>query len=353
MNLQALVRPHIRDLKPYRSARDEFDGEAQVFLDANENSFGSVGGGGYHRYPDPLQQGVKRRLAAIKGVRPEQIFLGNGSDEPIDLLLRAFCEPRRDHVLTMPPTYGMYQVSADINQVKVVPVPLSDQFQINLSDTMSALRPGSKLIFICSPNNPSGNLLSAKAIQAILAKAPGLVVLDEAYIDFAPDASWLSRLDEHPNLVVLQTFSKAWGMAGLRLGAAYAHPEIVEVLNKIKPPYNLNSLTQEKALEALEQVEQKDQMVQDILAQRAPLAQALAELAIVEQVYPSDANFLLVKVDDADRRYQELVQHGTIVRNRSRVTLCENCLRITVGTPEENELLLRQLADLTFEIRNA
>jgi len=353
MNLQALVRPHIRDLKPYRSARDEFDGEAQVFLDANENSFGSVGGGGYHRYPDPLQQGVKRRLAAIKGVRPEQIFLGNGSDEPIDLLLRAFCEPRRDHVLTMPPTYGMYQVSADINQVKVVPVPLSDQFQINLSDTMSALRPGSKLIFICSPNNPSGNLLSAKAIQAILAKAPGLVVLDEAYIDFAPDASWLSRLDEHPNLVVLQTFSKAWGMAGLRLGAAYAHPEIVEVLNKIKPPYNLNSLTQEKALEALEQVEQKDQMVQDILAQRAPLAQALAELAIVEQVYPSDANFLLVKVDDADRRYQELVQHGTIVRNRSRVTLCENCLRITVGTPEENELLLRQLADLAFEIRNA
>ena len=353
MNLQALVRPHIRDLKPYRSARDEFDGEAQVFLDANENSFGSVVGGGYHRYPDPLQQGVKRRLAAIKGVRPEQIFLGNGSDEPIDLLLRAFCEPRRDHVLTMPPTYGMYQVSADINQVKVVPVPLSDQFQINLSDTMSALRPGSKLIFICSPNNPSGNLLSAKAIQAILAKAPGLVVLDEAYIDFAPDASWLSRLDEHPNLVVLQTFSKAWGMAGLRLGAAYAHPEIVEVLNKIKPPYNLNSLTQEKALEALEQVEQKDQMVQDILAQRAPLAQALAELAIVEQVYPSDANFLLVKVDDADRRYQELVQHGTIVRNRSRVTLCENCLRITVGTPEENELLLRQLADLAFEIRNA
>ena len=353
MNLQALVRPHIRDLKPYRSARDEFDGEAQVFLDANENSFGSVGGGGYHRYPDPLQQGVKQRLAAIKGVRPEQIFLGNGSDEPIDLLLRAFCEPRRDHVLTMPPTYGMYQVSADINQVKVVPVPLSDQFQINLSDTMSALRPGSKLIFICSPNNPSGNLLSAKAIQAILAKAPGLVVLDEAYIDFAPDASWLSRLDEHPNLVVLQTFSKAWGMAGLRLGAAYAHPEIVEVLNKIKPPYNLNSLTQEKALEALEQVEQKDQMVQDILAQRAPLAQALAELAIVEQVYPSDANFLLVKVDDADRRYQELVQHGTIVRNRSRVTLCENCLRITVGTPEENELLLRQLADLAFEIRNA
>lgn len=353
MNIQALVRPHIRDLKPYRSARDEFDGEAQVFLDANENSFGSVVGGGYHRYPDPLQHKVKQRLAAIKGVRSEQIFLGNGSDEPIDLLFRAFCEPRRDHALTMPPTYGMYQVSADINQVKVVPVPLTDQFQINLSDTMSALRAGTKLIFVCSPNNPSGNLLSANAIQTILKKAPGLVVLDEAYIDFAPEASWLSRLDEHPNLVVLQTFSKAWGMAGLRLGAAYAHPEIVEVLNKIKPPYNLNSLTQEKALEAMEQVEQKDQMVQDILAQREPLAKALADLPVVEQIYPSDANFLLVKVDDADRRYRDLVQSGTIVRNRSRVTLCENCLRITVGTPDENEVLLKQMADWELEIRHS
>lgn len=347
MNLHDLMRPHVRALSPYRSARDEFDGEASIYLDANENSLGSATEASYHRYPDPLQRAVKARLAELKGVRAEQIFLGNGSDEPIDLLFRAFCEPRRDHVITMPPTYGMYQVSADLNQVKTVPVPLTDDFQVNVPEVMSALRPGTKLMFICSPNNPSGNLMSRSAIESILQKAPGLVVVDEAYIDFAPEASCLSLLDQYPNLVVLQTFSKAWGLAGLRLGMAFAQPDLIGVLNKIKPPYNVNSLTQEKALEALAHHDRKDEMVAQLLAERPKLAERLAQLPVVQRVYPSDANFLLVKVDEADRRYRELVSLGTIVRNRSRVPLCDDCLRITVGTPPENESLLQHMQAMT------
>jgi histidinol-phosphate aminotransferase len=349
MNLNDLIRPHIRELSPYRSARDEFDGEASLYLDANENSLGSVTEGAFHRYPDPLQQAVKAALATLKGVQSNQIFLGNGSDEPIDLLFRAFCEPRRDHVITMPPTYGMYQVSADLNQVKVVPVPLSDDFHLNVPEVMSALRPGTKLVFICSPNNPSGNLMSRGAIETILGRTKGLVVVDEAYIDFAPEASMLSWLDQYPNLVVLQTFSKAWGLAGLRLGMAFAHPDVIAVLNKIKSPYNVNSLTQTHALEALARAENKDQMVQQLIEARGHLDSALRTLPVVQHIYPSDANFLLVKVDDGDRRYRELVASGTIVRNRSRVALCEDCLRITVGTPSENETLIEQMAQMAVE----
>lgn len=346
MNIEQLVRPHIRDLKPYSSARDEFTGQADIFLDANENSLGSATEAPHHRYPDPLQRAVKAQLAPLKGVRPEQIFLGNGSDEPIDLLFRAFCEPRRDHVITMPPTYGMYQVSAELNQVKVVPVPLHDNFQINIAEVITALRPGTKLVFICSPNNPSGNLMALASIELILQKAKGLVVVDEAYIDFVPQATLLPLLDRYPHLVVLQTFSKAWGLAGLRLGMAFAHPAVVAVLNKIKPPYNVNGLTQAKALEALAAADHKDQMVATLCAERQRLAEGLAALPPVLKVYPSDANFLLVRVDDAPLRYQQLMRLGIIVRDRSRLALCEGCLRITVGTPAENDILLAQLAGL-------
>jgi len=346
MNLTQLIRPHIRELTPYSSAREEFSGKADVFLDANENALGSVTSEIYNRYPDPMQVAVKAKLSALKGVSPEQIFLGNGSDEAIDLLYRAFCEPKKDHVITLPPTYGMYRVSADLNQIKVVPVPLKDNFQIDLPQVMVAIKPGSKMIFICSPNNPSGNLVEKDAIEAILKRAPGLVIVDEAYIDFAPDQSVIPLLEEYPNLVVLQTFSKAWGLANLRLGMAFAHPTIIHTLNKIKPPYNVNGLTQEKALEALSNPERKEEMVIQLIAERTRLQESLSQIAIVEQVYPSDANFLLVKVDNPNQRYEQMLDKGTILRNRSRLTLCEGCLRITVGSKEENDLLLTQLTEL-------
>ncbi|GAB4427904.1 MAG: histidinol-phosphate transaminase [Bacteroidia bacterium] len=342
-----MVRLHIRDLKPYSSARDEFSGEAEVYLDANENSLGSVGSGAFNRYPDPLQRAVKERLAALKGVEPGQIFLGNGSDEAIDLLYRAFCEPKRDHVLLLPPTYGMYQVCADLNQVKAIPVPLTADFQLPLGELVAALRPGTKMIFLCSPNNPTGNLLDKAQIRRLLEKTQALVVVDEAYGDFAPEGSVLPLLAHFPHLVVLQTFSKAWGLAGLRLGMAFAHPDVIAVLNRIKPPYNVNLLTQQHALAALAEVEAKDQMVADILAGRAWLEAELAGVKLVRRVYPSDANFLLVQVDDAPRRYRELVQRGVIVRDRSRVTLCDQCLRITVGTATENTLLIGHLHALS------
>ncbi len=349
MNLHKLVRPHILKLKPYSSARSEFKGSAKIFLDANENSLGAVIPGELNRYPDPLQVAVKEKLATLKSVRPEQIFLGNGSDEPIDLLFRAFCEPKRDHVITLPPTYGMYQVSAEINQVKVIPVPLTEEFQINRSEVIASIRPGSKIIFICSPNNPSGNLMDREAILAIIRRAPGLVVVDEAYIDFAPEASLLPLLEEYPNLVVLQTFSKAWGLAGLRLGMAYANPEVVDILNRIKPPYNINRLTQEKALEALDAYQEQQVMVANIIEGRNSLAEKLMELPLVESVFPSQANFLLVKMDHADLRYQQMLEQEVVLRNRSRLTWCDNCLRITVGTPGENEQLLKELAELPDE----
>lgn len=339
-DIRRLARPHLLALKPYTSARDEFSGEAKVSLDANENAFGPVIPGAYHRYPDPHQKALKNRLAALKGVKPEQIFLGNGSDEAIDLLIRAFCDPARDHVIINPPTYGMYQVSAEVNAVRVEPVLLRPDFQLNIPELVAAFRPGSKLVFLCSPNNPSGNCLDEASVRRVLQHAPGLVLLDEAYIDFVPERSLLPLLDEFPNLVVLQTFSKAWGLAGLRLGMAFGHPELIALLDKIKAPYNINQLTQQLAHEALGQEDEKHRLVAEICAQRELLREELADVPGVLHVFPSDANFLLVRVADADRLYAQLLAEGIVVRNRSKGPLCEGCLRLTVGTPEENAQLL-------------
>lgn len=345
-DLTSLVRAHIRDLTPYASARDEYNGEAAVFLDANENPLGSATDEDFNRYPDPLQKSVKARIADIKGIAPDHIFLGNGSDEAIDLLYRAFVEPGREHVMLTPPTYGMYQVSADIHKVRTVSVPLKDDYQLSVAEMVAAMRPGTKLTFICSPNNPTGNAMQRSDIARILKFARGLVVVDEAYIDFCPEKSLLSLIAEYPHLVVLQTFSKAWGMAGLRLGMAFAHPFIIETLNKIKPPYNINILTQQKALEALEQAEKKDTMVKQMLQNRETLIKGLAEVEIVDEIFPSDANFALCRVDNATIRYQQLIEKEVIVRNRSRVTLCDNCLRISVGTEAEQIELLQALESL-------
>lgn len=346
-DLSALVRDNIKQLKPYSSARDEFSGSGDfTFFDANENALGSVGSAtAYHRYPDPYQRAVKAEIARQQGIRPEQIFLGNGSDEAIDLLFRVFCTPGKDAVITMPPTYGMYQVSAEINAIRVVEVPLTPAFEIDTEAVLAAaaeLCP--KLIFICSPNNPTGNCLSAKAMEAILAASGAIVVIDEAYIDFAPEASVVSWLDRFPNLVVLQTFSKAWGLAAIRLGKAFASPEIIAYLNRVKPPYNVNAPTQAIALDALAAVAERDALVRDILAARAQLAQQLAALEVVDRVFPSDANFLLVRMAaDARTVYELLLADGMVVRDRSRVQWCEDCLRITVGTPAENTALLERL----------
>ncbi len=346
IEVNKLVRGHIQLLKPYASARDEYEGSEGIFLDANENALGSVAEGSFNRYPDPLQRRLKEALAANKGIDAAQIFLGNGSDEAIDLLFRIFCEPGRDHVILLPPTYGMYKVSADINRIETQEVPLTDDFQLDTAEIMAALRPGTKMIFICSPNNPSGNLIKRKSIERILEKAPGLVVVDEAYVDFAPESSLLPLLHEYQNLIILQTFSKAWGMARLRLGMAFAHPEIIQLFNKVKPPYNVNGLTQEKALEALGQSQKKEDMVSRLLSNKAKLIQELKDFSLVEKIYPSDANFILVKVLQADELYRRLIKEKVIVRNRSRITLCDNCLRITVGTEGENEALVQTLKSL-------
>ncbi|WNJ18724.1 histidinol-phosphate transaminase [Pontibacter sp. G13] len=344
--IDSWVRPHIRSLKPYASARDEFQGTAHVFLDANENPLGSATEKQVNRYPDPLQRAVKAQLAPIKGVRPEQIFLGNGSDEPIDLLFRCFCEPGKDVVMLVPPTYGMYQVSADINQVETIQVPLTLDYQLDLESMQDAMQAHVKGIFLCSPNNPTGNALSKEDMIEVLEMAPGWVVVDEAYIDFDPDNTMLGLLDDYPNLIVLQTFSKAWGMAGLRLGMAFAHPEIVQVLNKVKPPYNINAVTQEMALEALSQVDKKDEMVRQIIEERDRMALELSEWNAVDDIFPSQANFLLIKVPDAAKRYQELIEQSVVVRNRSKVLLCDNCLRITIGTKAENRQFLQTFAQI-------
>lgn len=340
-NINLLLRKNILHLKPYSSARDEFDGEAGVFLDANENSLGStLSNPLYSRYPDPLQKAIKKRVAELEKLDSNQIFLGNGSDEAIDLLIRAFCNPEKDSILIMPPTYGMYQVSADINAIQTIQVPLTSAFQIDVPAVLQAIDKTTKLIFICSPNNPSGNLLDRRAIQAILEYFEGILVIDEAYIDFANIQSWVNALPEYPNLVVLKTFSKAWGLAALRLGMAFASKEIIDVYNRIKPPYNINISTQNLALEALENTQHKQEMIAALLEERVFLEKALPQIACVEKVYPSDANFLLVKVTDANKIYHYLVNQKLIVRNRSNVMLCDNCLRITVGTHQENELLL-------------
>lgn len=343
-DLTNILRPHILTLVPYSSARDEYTGKEGVFLDANENAYGSATSTDYNRYPDPYQSAIKAQLAPIKGVRPTQIFLGNGSDEPIDLLVRATCRPGIDSMLIMPPTYGMYEVSAHINDISLTKVPLTADFQVNVDAVLQAITPTTKIIWFCSPNNPSGNLLSRDAIRSVLEAAQeSLVVVDEAYIDFANEPSWTAELDRYPNLIVLQTFSKAWGLAALRLGMCFASEEIIRILNKIKPPYNISAPTQQLALEALQNVAAKDRMVAKILHERTILHENLLSLPIVRRIHPSDANFLLVQFDEAKAIFDYLIQKQIIVRDRSRVTLCDGCLRITVGTSAENNRLVDTL----------
>lgn len=334
-----LLRENIRRLRPYSSARSEFKGAARIFLDANENPFDN----GLNRYPDPLQRELKARIAALRGVQPQQVFLGNGSDEAIDLLVRMFCEPGHDHILTMPPTYGMYQVCADICGVDVVSVPLTVDFQPDVDAVLAKANERSKLLYVCSPNNPTGNAFDTPVLEQLLRGFPGLVVVDEAYGDFSAKPGALPLISQYDNLVVLQTFSKAWGMAGIRLGMAFAQAPIIEWLNKVKPPYNINQLTQQAALQALQTPERWAEQVQILLAEREKLTGALVSLPFVEQVFPSDANFILTKVNEPNALYRHLVSAGIIVRNRSGVILCEGCLRITVGTPEENRQLLDAL----------
>lgn len=342
-DIKQVIRPHILNLTPYSSARDEYTGTSGVFLDANENPIGSVLPNAYNRYPDPYQSAIKQKLAPMKGVLPNQIFLGNGSDEPIDLLIRATCTPGKDSILIMPPTYGMYEVSASVNDVEIIKVPLTEEFQMNTPAVLEAIQPNTKLIWVCSPNNPSGNLLKNEAIEMLLNSFDGLVVVDEAYIDFAPQSSWNQRLNEFPNLVVLQTFSKAWGLASLRLGMCFSSAELTTILNKIKPPYNLSGPTQKLLFDALDHEILKKEMVEAILAERETLGGQLGELAIVQKIYPSDSNFLLVRFEDAKATMHYLIDEKIIVRDRTKVMLCAGCLRISIGTREENDVLVKAL----------
>ena len=336
MDIQQLVRENIRRLKPYSCARSEFKGEASVYLDANENPLNAP----YNRYPDPLQEALKVKIAGLKGVRPSQIMLGVGSDEPIDLAIRIFCEPRQDNIVAIDPTYGMYRVCADVNHVAYRNVLLNADFTLDADRLLAATDEHTKLIFLCSPNNPTGNLLARDAIKRIVTQFPGIVALDEAYVDFSAEPSWLKTLDDYPNLLVLQTFSKAWGLASVRCGMAFASEEIIAYFNKVKYPYNINLLTQDFVSSQLDREANKNAWVTELLARRDTLATQLAAIPWVEKVYPSDANFLLVKVPDADALYAALVLRGIIVRNRHTVSLCAGCLRITVGTQAENDALL-------------
>lgn len=342
MDINKLLRKNIQTLKPYSSARDEYTGEAMVFLDANENPFNQP----YNRYPDPLQRVVKEKISVLKNIEAEQIFLGNGSDEPIDLLIRAFCEPGIDNIVTINPTYGMYQVAADISGIELRKVSLTAEYDLDTAAVLQVIDTNTKLIFLCSPNNPTGNSLDKGAMLELIQKFHGLIIIDEAYIDFAPGKSFIPELKNYPNLVILQTFSKAWGMAGIRLGMAFASLEIIRILNKIKYPYNINILTQQKALELLEKKETVNKWVKLLIAEREKMAQLFREFPFVVKVYPSDANFLLVKMYDAKGIYDYLVEKGIIVRDRSKVHLCENSLRITIGSSDENKLLLNALKEL-------
>lgn len=340
--VKALVRPNVLRLRPYSSARDEFEGVASVYLDANENPFPSD----YNRYPDPHQKAVKSALASLKQVRPDQIFLGNGSDEAIDLIIRTFCDPGVHNIAITQPTYGMYQVSADINDVAVRAANLTPQFDLDVEELLKNVDYNTRIIFLCSPNNPSGNLLSSNYIEKVITSFDGIVVVDEAYIDFASAPSWVGRLDEFQNLIVLQTFSKAWGLANLRIGMAFGSTFIIELLNKIKPPYNISGLTQKLVLEALQKAGRTKDIASNLVAERERLRAGLEKIQSVEVVFPSDANFLLVRVADARAKYAQLLKQGIVVRDRSNVRLCEGCLRITVGTPVENDQVLEALGKL-------
>lgn len=334
-DIKKLVRQNILNLKPYSSARDEYTGSDGIFLDANENPFGTL-----NRYPDPYQKALKNKLSKLKNISSENIFIGNGSDEVIDILLRIFCEPAKDKILICPPTYGMYEVSGNINDIKIVSIPLTSDFQLDLDKIYTAIRDlNTKIIFICSPNNPTGN--SINDIDQLLTNFNGIVAVDEAYIDFSQNPSYLSKLNKCPNLVVMQTFSKAWGLAAARVGIAYASNEIISLMSKVKPPYNVSKLNQEAALNALDKKEDYDKEIEKIKSQRINLINRLSEINCIKKIYPSDANFLLVEVSDADAIYNHLTNKKIITRNRNSVI--KNCLRITVGTEEENLKLLEEL----------
>lgn len=338
-NLDSITRDNVKKLIPYSSARDEFSGDKGVFLDANENPFDT----GFNRYPDPHQKNLKEKIAKLKGLESKNIFLGNGSDEAIDLLFRAFCEPGKSNVIILPPTYGMYEVAANINDVIVKKVLLQRDFQPDINGILGAIDNNTRLIFFCSPNNPTANSFQSKLIEKVLEKFNGVVVLDEAYIDFSSQQSFIDLINKYPNLVVLQTFSKAWGMASLRLGMAFADEKIISVLSKIKPPYNINGVTQQLAFKALENLKKTQNYISAIITERTRLVSELSTIKIVKLIYPTDANFILVKVDDAKSTYNYLVNKNIIVRDRSKVELCEGCIRITVGTKEENDTLLNAL----------
>ncbi len=342
INLKEIVRPNILSLKPYSSARDEFTGEAEVFLDANENPFGNL-----NRYPDPYQKELKSKLAKLKKVTDASIFIGNGSDEVIDLTFRIFCNPGFDKALTFSPTYGMYDVSAAINDIELIKIPLSKESQIDLHLIGNYLTDSLlKLIFICSPNNPTGNLINKKEIEYILKKFNGIVIIDEAYIDFSLSKSWVTMLDNYPNLIVSQTFSKAWGLAAARIGIAYANKDIVKLFNKVKPPYNISKLNQKAAIDALANYTEFESNLQVILSQKEKLEPALNDIEVVKKVYPSDANFFLIEVIDANRIYEALAKQKIITRNRNNII--NNCIRISIGTPKENEQLLNALKNITI-----
>ena len=343
--LNKLVRSNISQLKAYSSARDEFSGDAKVFLDANENSLGSPLTKWYNRYPDPHQHAVKLALSTVKGIQPAHIFLGNGSDECIDLLFRCFCEPSKDNVIICPPTYGMYEVSANINDIALKIAPLLPDFQLDLVHIETLVDVHTKIIWLCSPNNPTGNSLNRVDMETILNNFNGIVVIDEAYINFAKQQSFIQELAEYPNLVVLQTFSKAWGLAALRLGMAFASVAIIDIMNKVKPPYNINQATQDFALKALEEVGQVNDMIKELVSMRQALAEVFESMPTVEKVYPSDANFILVKIKDARKIYEFLLTKGIVLRDRSSVQLCADCLRITIGTEKENTILVDAMQD--------
>jgi histidinol-phosphate aminotransferase len=341
-NLDSLVRDNVKVLKPYSSARDEFedfDTADMIFLDANENPFNN----GVNRYPDPQQASVKSILAKQNKVNPNQMLLGNGSDEVLDLIFRAFCEPKVDNVITLPPTYGMYGVLANINAVENREVLLSTDFQPQIEKIFKAIDDNTKMIFLCSPNNPTGNSFSEESVMTLLEHFNGLIVIDEAYIDFSEKESWLKKIDQYPNLIITQTLSKAYGLAGIRLGICYASAEIISVLNKIKPPYNVNELTQRRALERLDNTNTINSEITAIIKQRSELLKVLLDVKYVEKIYPTEANFILIKVDDANKRYDDLIAKGIVIRNRTTQPLCENCLRLTIGTEEENKKLIEAL----------
>lgn len=344
-DINTLVRENVKAMKPYSSARDEFedfDTAEMIFLDANENPFEN----GVNRYPDPQQTTVKSVLAQHNGVDKNQILLGNGSDEVLDLLFRAFCEPKIDNIITLPPTYGMYGVLANLNAIENREVLLSTDFQPQLDAIMKAVDTNSKMIFLCSPNNPTGNSFSEKSVHYLLDNFKGLVVIDEAYIDFSDKASWIQKIKDYPNLIITQTLSKAYGLAGIRLGICYASADIISVLNKIKPPYNVNELTQKRALERLANPNQIKEEIISIIAQREQLLKVLNEVNFVSKIYPTEANFILIKVDNANQRYDELIAKGIVIRNRTTQPLCENTLRLTIGTEEENQKLIAALKSL-------